>query len=77
MSEPTVIDHGDCIEILAEGIRPMVLMRDRLETAYLARLDYPDRIALYRFLRYRHGFERNAITYAIAADLLVTANISI
>lgn len=50
---------------------------DQVETAWLLRLEHTDRVALAVALRDEHGFVGDSIRYALAADALHRANISL
>lgn len=72
----TVTDHGDRLHVTAPGINQM-LDREKLERAWLLRLEHTSKPALAGVLRRDHGFAVDAIVYAVAADALVTAGIFI
>lgn len=74
---PYVRDHGEQIAVTTAEHGTRLLDRDRLETAWLARLEHTNRVDLAVALRDQHGFAPDSIRYAIAADALVRANISL
>ncbi|MEV5819347.1 hypothetical protein AB0L22_09240 [Micromonospora haikouensis] len=53
------------------------LNTDRLETAWLVWLEHPNPVQLAGVLRYQHGYIGDSIRYALAADALHRAGITI